>query len=89
MPYEPIKRTEVPTGNTRTTDSIISEDGGAGAGWPIALLVLVTFVAGFWFLTQASGANASYQDPAVQAAGDTGETSTQGVGRAAEKTISE
>lgn len=89
MPYEPIKRTEVPTGNTRTTDSIISEDGGAGAGWPIALLVLVTLIAGFWMLTQASGAKASYQEPAAQVVGDTGVSSTQGVGRPAETTINE
>ena len=89
MPDEPLKQTETLTSNTRITDGIISEDGGAGAGWPIALLVLVTFVAGFWFLTQTSDAKGSHQSTVAKATGDAGNGATQGAGKAAEKTLNE
>ncbi len=89
MPDERLTRTEQSTGNTHTREGIISEDGGASAGWAIALLVLVTVVAGFWFLTQTSDKETGHHVTVVDGTANVNGNAARGTGNAIETSISE
>ena len=80
-------RTTDPQGNTHTTVTHDTRDGGGGGGKIMLLLVLVVLVAvGVWFFTQQSGAEIAKDNAVADAATEVGEAGNQ-VGDAAQDAV--
>lgn len=85
MVDERITEVETPTGNTHTTHTVVTDGeprSGGGSGWLIALVLLIAVVAGIWFLSGMSGAEANKDNAIANAANDVGDAA-QNVGEAA------
>ena len=80
-------RTTDPQGNTHTTVTHDTRNGGGGGGKIAILLVLVLLVAvGVWFFTQQSGAEIAKDNAVADAANQVGEAANQ-VGDAAQDAV--
>ena len=85
MTEERITEIETPTGDVHTTRTVLTDDrasNGGGAGWLIALVLIVVAVVGIYIFSQQSGAEVS-KDNAVAAAADNVSEAAQNVGDAA------
>lgn len=79
MVEERITEVETPTGNTHTTHTVV-HDGEArrgGAGWLIALLLIVALVAGFLIFSNMSGSEVAKDNAIAGAAEDVGNAAQQ------------
>lgn len=96
MTEERITETHTPAGNTHTTHTIVS-DGEAprrgGAGWVIALVLILAAVAGLYLFSQQSGSEvaknnavAEAADSVSDAAGEVG-TAAKNAGEAAKEAV--
>lgn len=86
MAEERITEVETPTGDTHTTHTIVTDReprSGGGSGWLIALVLFIAVVAGIWFLSGMSGAEANKDNAIADAANDVG-NAAQNVGDAAQ-----
>ncbi len=63
--------------------TIIKESGGSGAGWMIAIVLVIALVAGIWFFSQSSNSEAAKNNAIAGAAKDIGSAAKQ-AGNAAE-----
>ena len=80
-------RTTDPQGNTHTTVTHDTRNGGGGGGKIAILLVLVLLVAvGVWFFTQQSGAEIAKDNAVADADNQVGEAANQ-VGVAAQNAV--
>ena len=85
MTEERITETETPTGDVHTTHTVITDGdarSGGGAGWLIALVLIIVAVVGIYIFSQQSAAQVS-KDNAVAAAADNVSEAAQNVGDAA------
>lgn len=87
MVEERIVETETPSGNTHTHTEIIRDDrprSGGGAGWLIAIVLILALVIGGYYLIQGSQSESAKDNAIAEAAGSVGEAA-QSVGDAADK----
>lgn len=79
MAQERVTETETPDGATHTHTTIIEDGGrsGSGAGWLIALLILVAIVIGVWAFTQWGGSEANKNNAIANAANQVGDAAQQ------------
>ncbi|MEQ9663226.1 MAG: hypothetical protein RLN87_11845 [Parasphingopyxis sp.] len=64
--------------------TVVVEKSGGGAGWVIAIVLIVAVIAGIYFFTQMSGNEALETEAITEAAGDVGDAAQQ-AGDAAEE----
>jgi uncharacterized protein HemX len=85
MAEERVTETRTPDGNTHTHTTVIEDGGrsGGGAGWLIALLILVAIVIGVWAFTQWGGSEANKNNAIANAANQVGDAA-QKAGNAAQ-----
>lgn len=84
MAEERITEVETPSGNTHTTHTVVESDrSGGGAGWLIAIVLIIAVLVGGYFLMQNSNASANKNNAIAGAANDVGDAA-QKVGNAAE-----
>lgn len=86
MTEERITETETPTGNVHTTHTVIHDDSprrSGGAGWLIALLVLVAAVAAIYLFSRQSDSEIARDNAVAEAASEVGDAA-QSVGEAAQ-----
>ncbi len=62
--------TDVPASSTHTT--VIREDGSGGAGWVIAIVLLIAVIAGIYFYSRASSSQSAKDNAIAGAAKDIG-----------------
>ncbi len=89
MVEERITEVETPTGNTHTTHTVVHDEGerrGGGAGWLIALLLIIALVAGFLIFSNMSGSEVAKDNAIEDAANNVGEAA-QKVGDAAQEAV--
>jgi uncharacterized protein HemX len=79
MAEERVTETHTPEGATHTHTTIIEDGGrsGGGAGWVIALLILVAIVVGVWAFTQWGGSEANKNNAIANAANQVGDAAQQ------------
>ena len=79
MAEERVTETRSPDGNTHTHTTVIEDGGrsGGGAGWLIALLILVAIVIGVWAFTQWGGSEANKNNAIANAANQVGDAAQQ------------
>jgi len=79
MAEERVTETRSPEGNTHTHTTVIEDGGrsGGGAGWLIALLILVAIVIGVWAFTQWGGSEANKNNAIANAANQVGDAAQQ------------
>ena len=69
------------TGNTHTTHTVISDGdrarGSGGAGWLIAIVLIVALVAGFFLFSNMSGSEAAKDNAIAEAASNVGDAAQQ------------
>lgn len=85
MTEERITETETPAGNVHTSHTVIQDDGarkGGGAGWLIALVLVLVAVAGIYFVSQQTDSEIA-RDNAVAGAADSVSDAANQVGDAA------
>jgi len=83
---ERITEVETPTGDTHTTHTIVTDGeprSGGGSGWLIAIVLIIAVIAGIWFFSGMSGAEANKDNAIANAANDVGDAA-QNVGDAAQ-----
>jgi len=85
MTEERITETRSPSGDTHTTHTVITdgESRRGGAGWLIAIIVLIIAIAAIFFFSQMSGAEVAKDNAVAGAASEVGEAAGQ-VGDAAQ-----
>lgn len=88
MVEERITEVETPSGDTHTTHTVVTdgEPRSGGAGWLIALLLIVALVAGFLIFSNMSGSEVAKDNAIAGAAQDVGEAA-QNVGDAAQDAV--
>lgn len=86
MVEERIVETETPSGNTHTHTEIIRDDRprSGGAGWLIAIVLVLALLIGGYYLMQGSSSESAKDNAIAEAAGNVGEAA-QSVGDAADK----
>ena len=77
-----VTEVETPNRNTAHTTVIRENSGGSGAGWLIALVLIVAVIAGIYFFSQTSGSEAAKDNAVANAANNIG-GAAQKVGDAA------
>lgn len=79
MAEERVTETRSPDGNTHTHTTVIEDGGrsGGGAGWLIALLILVAIVIGVWAFTQWGGSETNKNNAIANAANQVGDAAQQ------------
>lgn len=79
MAEERVIETRAPDEATHTHTTIIEDRGssGGGAGWVIALLILVAIVVGVWAFTQWGSSEASKNNAIANAANQVGDAAQQ------------
>ena len=85
MTEERITETETPSGNIHTTHTVVTDDAprsGGGAGWLIALVLVVVAVIGIYMFSQQSDSEVA-KDNAVAEAADSVSDAASSVGEAA------
>ena len=85
MTEERITETETPSGNTHTTHTVINDDGrrSSGAGWLIALALIIAVVVGLYLFSQQNNSEIA-QNNAVAEAADNVSEAANNVGEAAQ-----
>lgn len=89
MTEERIVETQTPSGNTHTTHTVVTDDGArrrGGAGWLIALVLIIAALGAFYLFSQQNGAEVAKDNAVAEAAGDVGEAASQ-VGEAAKDAV--
>lgn len=89
MTEERITETETPSGNVHTTHTVVTDDsrrGGSGAGWLIALVLIIALVGGFYLFSQQSNSEIARDNAIADAAGQVGDAA-QNVGEAAKDVV--
>lgn len=74
MVEERITEVETPSGNTHTSHTVVDRgaDRGGGAGWLIAIVLVVALLIGGYFLMQSSNSDIAKDNAIAEAAGDVG-----------------
>lgn len=84
---ERITEVETPSGNTHTSHTYVDRDAGAersgGAGWLIAVILVLALLIGGYFLMRNSGSDVAKDNAIAEAAGEVGAAAEQ-VGDAAQ-----
>ena len=85
MAEERVTETQTPDGATHTHTTIIEDGGrsGGGAGWLIAVLILIAIVIGVWAFTRYGGSEANKNNAIANAANQVGDAA-QKAGNAAQ-----
>lgn len=86
MTEERVTETETPSGNVHTTHTVIHDDGTrrrGGAGWLIALLILIVAIAAIYLFSRQSDSEVLRDNAVAEAANEVGEAA-QNVGEAAQ-----
>lgn len=85
MAEERITEVETPIGDTHTTHTVVTDGDrrGGGAGWLIALVLIVAVIAGIWFFSGMSNSEAAKDNAIANAAENVGDAAQQ-VGNAAQ-----
>lgn len=86
MAEERITEVETPSGNTHTSHTIVERDrdrGRGGAGWLIAIVLVVALLIGGYFLMQGTNSDIARDNAIADAASDVGAAAGQ-VGDAAQ-----
>jgi uncharacterized membrane protein len=85
MAQERVTETRTPEGDTHTHTTIIEDGGrsGGGAGWLIAVLILIAIVIGVWAFTRYGGSEANKNNAIANAANQVGDAA-QKAGNAAQ-----
>ena len=86
MTEERITEVETPSGNTHTSHTVVDRDRGGGAGWLIAIVLILALLIGGYFLLQGRGSEANKDNAVAEAAGDVGDAA-QKVGDAAQDAV--
>lgn len=89
MTEERITETETPSGNVHTTHTVITDDAsrsGGGAGWLIALVLIIVAIAGIYLFSQQSGAEVAKDNAVADAAQSVGDAAND-VGDAAKEVV--
>lgn len=89
MTEERITETETPSGNVHTTHTVVTDDGArsrGGAGWLIALVLLIVAVAAIYLFSQQSRSEV-VKDNAVAQAADGVSDAAGKVGDAAQEVV--
>ena len=75
MAQERVTETRTPEGDTHTHTTIIEDGGrsGGGAGWLIAVLILIAIVIGVWAFTRYGGSEANKNNAIANAANQVGD----------------
>jgi hypothetical protein len=82
---ERITEVETPAGDTHTTHTVVTDGDrrGGGAGWLIAIVLIIAVIAGIWFFSGMSNSESAKDNAIANAADNVGEAAQQ-VGNAAE-----
>jgi hypothetical protein len=91
MTEERITEVETPEGNTHTHTTVVHHDEPhrkGGSGWVIALVLVLAVIAGVYFFTQMSGAEAAKDTAIADAATEVGDAAQQ-AGQAVEDVANE
>ncbi|WP_423142459.1 hypothetical protein ACOYW6_03655 [Parablastomonas sp. CN1-191] len=85
MAEERYTTVETPSGDTHTHTTVVDDGGrsGGGAGWLIAIVLILALVAGIYFVTQSNASQANKDNAVAAAAKDVG-NAAQNVGDAAQ-----
>jgi hypothetical protein len=83
MAEERITEIETPSGNTHTTHTVVEGERSGGAGWLIAIVLILALLVGAYFLMQGTNAAANKDNAIAGAANEVGDAA-QKVGNAAE-----
>ena len=86
MTEERITEVETPSGNTHTSHTVVDRRDGGGAGWLIAIILILALLIGGYFLMRGSGSEANKDNAIAEAAGDVGDAA-QKVGDAAQDAV--
>ena len=77
MAEERIVEVETPTGNTHTSHTVVDRDRGGGAGWLIAIILILAVLIGGYFLRRSSNSEANKDYAIAAAANDVGDAAQQ------------
>jgi len=77
MAEERIVEVETPTGNTHTSHTVVDRDRGGGAGWLIAIILILAVLIGGYFLMRSSNSEANKDNAIAAAANDVGDAAQQ------------
>lgn len=89
MTEERITETQTPSGNTHTTHTVVTGDGErrrGGAGWLIALVLILAAVVGLYLFSQQSNSEIA-RDNAVANAAESVSDAAGEVGDAAQRAV--
>jgi uncharacterized protein HemX len=86
MTEERITEVETPSGNTHTSHTVVDRRDGGGAGWLIAIVLILALLIGGYFLLRGQGSEANKDNAIAEAAGDVGDAA-QKVGDAAQDAV--
>ena len=73
MAEERIVEVETPLGNTHTSHTVVDRDRGGGAGWLIAIILILAVLIGGYFLMRNSDSEANKDNAVAAAANDVGD----------------
>ncbi|WP_374405551.1 hypothetical protein [Pelagerythrobacter sp.] len=91
MTEERITEIETPDGKTHTQTTVVHHDEprrSGGSGWVIALVLVLAVIAGVYFFSRMSGAEAAKDTAIADAAGQVGDAAQQ-AGQAVEDAANE
>jgi hypothetical protein len=77
MAEERITEVETPSGNTHTSHTVVDRDRGGGAGWLIAIVLILAVLIGGYFLMRSSNSEANKDNAVAAAAQDVGDAAQQ------------
>lgn len=89
MTEDHIVETETPSGNVHTTHTVVTDNGarrGGGAGWLIALVLIIVALAAFYLFSQRNGSEVAKDNAVAEAANEVGAAASQ-VGEAAKDVV--
>ena len=88
MVEERITETETPTGNVHTTHTVINDDRprSSGAGWLIALVLIIAAVVALYLFSQQSDSEVAENNAVAEAAANVSDAANE-VGDAAQEAV--
>ncbi|OBX18298.1 hypothetical protein A9995_12510 [Erythrobacter sp. QSSC1-22B] len=84
MTEERITETRTPSGDTHTTQTVITDEKRGGSGWVIALIAVLAIGVAVWFFSQQSQSEIARDNAVAGAAGEIGAAAGE-VGDAAQR----